>query len=311
MKKLILRLATVMTLIMIMSSCSDDSEFTANSENSSNVREISLSLNAGIEVSEESNTFYNNSETKVSTRSTASIPANFSAELPSQFTAYFVAAEATNEYAKGAIVRKVTVSKGNNNISVPAIKYHIYVTNYDPATTPSADNNSNQESTIEAIETSLPQNSTTLYLYGKNDADFSSTSSTANITVALSNHYAAVCVANSHVESVNYKNNNINSNQQNTAYKLNHEGTWYYMYIKAPSSGTTPTDFAIKVKGFSHITNGKEYTFTENVTANNIYQYTVNEKGGLIITVNAFEGVKATTTHYHVDPNSGNLIKDN
>lgn len=313
MKKLILRLATVMTLIMIMSSCSKDSEFIPDTENSaisSNIKEISLNLNAGIEVSEENNTFSNNSETQVSTRAAVSTPANFKAELPSQFTAYFVAAEATNEYAKGAIVRKVTVSNGNNNISVPAIKYHIYVTNYDPATTPDANNHSNQESTIEAIEDSLPENSTTLYLYGKSNADFSSTSSTTNTTVALANHYAAICVANSHVESVNYKNNNIHANPKSTAYRLNSNSSWYYMYVKAPASSTTATDFIIKVKGFPDIVDGKEYTFTENITADNIYQYTVNEKGGLVITVNAFEGVKPTTTRYHVN-SKGQLVKDN
>ncbi|MCI1741869.1 MAG: hypothetical protein LKI18_05810 [Prevotella sp.] len=313
MKKLILRLATVMTLIMIMSSCSKDSEFTPETENSvssSNIKEISLNLNAGIEVSEENNTFSNNSETKASTRAAVSTPANFRAELPSQFTAYFVAAEATNEYAKGAIVRKVTVSNGNNNISVPAIKYHIYVTNYDPATAPNADNHSNQESAIEAIETSLPQNSTTLYLYGKNDADFSSTTSTANATVTLTNHYAAVCVANSHVESVKHKADQNTTISQDTDYKLNKEGTWYYMYIKAPSSGTVLTNLDIMVKGFSDITDGKEYIFSENITADNIYQYTVNEKGGLIISVDAFNGVKPTTTHYHVDW-QGHLVKDN
>jgi hypothetical protein len=82
------------------------------------------------------------------------------------------------------------------------------------------------------------------------------------------------------------------------------------MYVKAPTSSTTATDFIIKVKGFLDIVDGKEYTFTENITADNIYQYTVNEKGGLVITVNAFNGVKPTTTHYHIN-SKGNFVKDN
>jgi hypothetical protein len=297
---------------MIMSSCSDDPELStniANSKNVSSITEISLNINSGIDISEDSSTFSNNSVTKVSTRSATSTPANFSADLPSQFTAYFVAAEATSEYVQGAIVRKVTVNTGSNSISVPAMKYHIYVTNYDPANSLSTDKNSNQESAVKALEDNLPQNSTTLYLYGESDADFSSTTSTANTTVALTNHYAAVCVANSHVESVNYKTSTTSS-QGDTAYKLNSEDTWYYMYVKAPSSGTTSTGLTIKVKDFSNIPDGKEYTFSEDITADNIYQYTVNEKGGLIITVNAFDGVTPTTIHYHVDSN-GNLVKDN
>ena len=309
MKKIFLSLAAVITILMIMSSCSDDPELStniANSKNVSSITEISLNINSGIDISEDSSTFTNHSATDVSTRSVATTPANFSAELPSQFTAYFVAAEATSEYAEGAIVRKVTVTTGNNNISVPAIKYHIYVTNYDPADAPIADKSSNQESAAKALEDNLPQNSTTLYLYGESDADFSSTTSTANATVSMTNHYAAVCVASTHVESVNEGT----SSAQGDAYQLNSEGTWYYMYVKAPSSGTTSTDLTIKVKDFSNIPDGKEYTFSEDITADNIYQYTVNEKGGLIITVNAFDGVTPTTIHYHVYLN-GNLVKDN
>lgn len=312
MKRIIFSLAIVITTIMIMSSCSDDSALvvnTANSKNSSSVTEISLNINSGIDVSEESSTFSNSSAVKASTRSTTSTSTNFSAKLPPQFTAYFVAAEATSEYTQGAIVRKISVSTGNNNnISVPAIKYHIYVTNYDPANAPTADKNSNQESAVKALENSLPENTTTLYLYGTNDADFSSTTSTANATVTLTNYYAAVCVANNgHVKSVSYKDGT-----ETTNYALDSTNQWYYMYVKAPTDGTTSnTDFTVTVENLAGIPDGREYTFSEEVTADNIYQYTVNEKGGLIITVNAFEGVKPTTTHYHVDSNSGNLIKDN
>lgn len=304
MKRIIFSLAIVITTIMIMSSCSDDSALvvnTANSKNSSSVTEISLNINSGIDVSEESSTFFNSSAVKASTRSTTSTSTNFSAKLPSQFTAYFVAAEATSEYTQGAIVRKVSVSTGSNNISVPAIKYHIYVTNYAPT----ADKDINQESDVEALENSIPRD-TTLYLYGRSDADFSSTTSTANATVALTNHYAAVCVANNgHVKSVCYKDGT-----ETTNYALDSTKQWYYMYVKAPTDGTTNTDFTVTVENLAGIPDGTEYTFSENVTADNIYQYTVNEKGGLIITVNAFEGVKPTTTHYHVDSN-GNLVKDN
>jgi hypothetical protein len=217
-----------------------------------------------------------------------------------------VAAEATSEYAEGAIVRKVTVSSGSNSISVPAIKYHVYVTNYTPKSSLDADKTTNQEDTVKAIEDNLPQSSTTLYLFGESDADFSSTTSTANVTVQMTNHYAAVCVASNYVKGVT----NTDTDTQ-TSYSLDSTNLWWYIYVKVPTT-TATTNFTITVRGLSEsgIADGSTRSFAKEISADNIYQYTINETGGLIITVNAFDGVTPTTIHYHVDSN-GNLVKDN
>ncbi|MCH3994256.1 MAG: hypothetical protein LKE54_04260 [Prevotella sp.] len=309
MKNLLFSLTAAIVMSLLFSACSSDDangllDDTARSGNTSGITTVSLDITSGIEIKEDSSSFSTNSTNKL-TRAITTSSANFTPVIPTQFTAYFVAAEGTSEYAKGSIVRKVTVNQGSNRISVPAIKYHIYVTNYEPTNSLEADRTTDSESAVEALEDNLPVSSTTLYLFGTDStADFSSTTAAANATVNMVNHYAAVCVANNgHVKGV------VNDNDQ-TDYALDDNKGWYYIYVKAPTDGTATTNFTVIVENLEGIPDGKAYDFPKSITADNIYQYTVNASGGIIITVDAFQGSTPTTVHYHVDWNSDKLIKD-
>ncbi len=233
---------------------------------------------------------------------TVTTPDPFTVDLSNyKYTAYFVAAQDAGDYKTGDLVRKVAVTGGANSISVPAIKYNIYVTNYDPATAITPATGSNQESTVKGLENQLPESSlSTLYLFGsQQDADFSNTTdATQNVaTVKLTNHYAAVCIAaNDFVKSVSYKQTTTdNSRAYETSYDNNK--TWFYMYIN--TSVTTMPNSIIILQNFSGTTPptnyelNKKFDKTSNpLVADNVYMFTVNDDytgggttGGATLTV--------------------------
>src|SRR5690606_31332953 len=89
---------------------------------------------------------------------------DFQPEYPNQYTAYFVADETIGEeITKGELVKTLTVNEGDNTITLPAIKYKVYVTNYTGIgawyTWP------------DALQ-QLPITSNTLYMYGNNTVDY-------------------------------------------------------------------------------------------------------------------------------------------
>ena len=306
MKKLIFSIAAL-AAIVVMGSCSQDSDLTNKTAESVGNVTVSLNVNSGIEVSGSSSSMDKstvNSTKTLTTRAgetTVTTPDPFTVDLSSyKYTAYFVAAEEAGDYKAGDLVRKVTVTGGANSISVPAIKYHIYVTNYDPAKPITPATGSNQESAVKDIENQLPESSTsTLYLFGsQSDADFSNTTdATKNVaTVKLNNHYAAVCIAaNDFVKSVSYKQTTTdNSRAYETSYSNNN--TWFYMYIN--TDVITMPNSTIALQNFSGTTppsydlNNKFDKTSNPLVADNVYMFTVNDDytgggttGGATLTV--------------------------
>lgn len=306
MKKFIYSIAAL-AAIVVMGSCSQDSDLTSVKSSSSKIDSVTvgLNINTGIEVSESSSNMGKSTANSANTsltragETTVTTPANFSVDLSNyQYTAYFVAAEKTDEYVKGALVRKVTVKSGDNPISVPAMKYNIYVTNYDPTTTINAATGADQEQSIEDLESQLPESSTsTLYLFGSQlGADFSATTATTNhkATVTLTNHYAAVCIAaNDFVKSVTYKATTTNDSRTFvTDYVTNQ--SWYYMYINTQVTQIPNSIIALqKIQGLeSYDLNKKFDKASHPLTADNVYQFTVSDdytgggQGGAILTLN-------------------------
>jgi hypothetical protein len=118
MKKLIFSIAAL-AAIVVMGSCSKDSDLTNKTAESVGNVTVSLNVNSGIEVSGSSSSMDKstvNSTKTLTTRAgetTVTTPDPFTVDLSNyKYTAYFVAAETAGDYTAGDLVRKVTVTGG-------------------------------------------------------------------------------------------------------------------------------------------------------------------------------------------------------
>ena len=139
MKKLLLFLSV---LVFALSSCTKK-EIVQN--NGDGLVSVSMDLSSGVNVS------------RVSRASN-----DFVATVPTSYKVYFVSAEKTEEYNKGDIVKTADVVLGDNKITLPDIKYNIYVTNYVPSTPAT-------EADIKSMIESIPVSSSILYLVKEDD----------------------------------------------------------------------------------------------------------------------------------------------
>jgi len=302
MKKLIFSIAAL-AAIVVMGSCSKDSSLNNQTEKSVGSVTVSLNVNSGIEVSESSSSLNNQTaKSETSTRAGISTRADGDNETPTTsfaadlstttYTAYFVATTAQGDYKAGQIVRKISGIKENTatSVSVPAISYTVYVTNYSTK----APDQGGQEADVTSLEDNLPESSTILYLFGKNTADLSSGTS-QNIQVTLNNKYAAVCVAdNDFVKGVTYTPATPATNLTSaTSYILDswqtdtkwNKAPWYYMYIRADKSATSNSTIALNTANMGGNAS-TTWPLDKAISADQIYQYTVKSvTGGASLTV--------------------------
>ncbi|GAA6528695.1 hypothetical protein LPYR103PRE_06680 [Segatella asaccharophila] len=312
MKKLIFSIAAL-AAIVVMGSCSQDSDLTNKTAESVGNVTVSLNVNSGIDVSESSSSLNNQtakSETStragISTRADGTAGVNnpttdFAPTYPTSYTAYFVADGAQNGYTDKEIVRVVTINNAaqptkdnpnvvtNTKITVPALKYNIIVTNYTLGTAPAAGG------TWADFEASLPTSSTTLYLYGQQINDLSaSATAVVNANVTLGNDYAAVCVAhNNFVSAAKY---NVDNDAYSDGTNDNSgSGKWYYLYIRANSNDKKNTNSTLTIHNINNI---NSYTLSKDILAGNVYQYTINDnftggtsgnENGLTISITPFK----------------------
>lgn len=309
MKKLIFSIAAL-AAIVVMGSCSKDSSLNNQTEKSVGSVTVSLNVNSGIEVSESSSSLNNQTaKSETSTRAGISTRADGDNETPTTsfaadlstttYTAYFVATTAQGDYKAGQIVRKISGIKENTatSVSVPAISYTVYVTNYST----NAPDQGGQEADVTSLEDNLPESSTVLYLFGKDTADLSSGAS-QDIKVTLNNKYAAVCVANNDfVTGVTYtpttsltstSNYSLDS-WQTTETAWNDKAPWYYIYIRADKSATSNSTIALNTANMGGNAS-TTWPLNKAISADQIYQYTVKSvKGGasLTVTENVFQKI--------------------
>jgi hypothetical protein len=253
MKKLLLFLS-VLVLILALSSCTKKEIV----QNDGGMISVNMDLSSGISVSKK-------------TRAAA----DFTSNIPTSYTAYFIAAEKTEVYNKGDIIKTVPVSLGDNKITLPDIKYNIYISNYLPSIPAN-------ESDIKSMIESIPVSSSILYLVKEDDNVIFH--STKTITETLENNYAAVCILNnSFVTGAQYNTPPVNSFGTAT-YTLS--GDWYYLYIKGNSTNTT-----VWLKNIPY--NTGSYQLAETIEANHIYQYTITDNTNckFIVKVDPFAGV--------------------
>lgn len=251
-------------------SCSGEDEVTDQMGNSINNNEITIQLRTELGITENSSSFDKAFTGICATRAgQTSSDSTFSPTLPTTYKAYFVAEETKGQYKSGSIVKTAAVNDGTNIITVPAMKYNIYVTNYDIDKIPNSSD----------IEASLPESSSTLYYYGSNQKDLDSNGITLDVT--LSNPYAAVAI---------YKNGCISSTpvykDSNT---YSESGNWYYLYIRDTK---TNTKIPVNIAGY----NADSYTLEKDISPDHIYQYTLSKststtEGSLNIIVNGFSNI--------------------
>ena len=252
MKKLLLFLSV---LVFALSSCTKK-EIVQN--NGDGLVSVSMDLSSGVNVS------------RVSRASN-----DFVATVPTSYKVYFVSAEKTEEYNKGDIVKTADVVLGDNKITLPDIKYNIYVTNYVPSTPAT-------EADIKSMIESIPVSSSILYLVKEDDNVIFH--DTKTITETLINNYAAVCIINNNfVTGAQYNTPPVNSFGMAT-YTLS--GDWYYLYVKGTSTNTT-----IWLKNIPY--NTGSYQLAETIEPNYIYEYTVTDDANakFVLKTEPFAGV--------------------
>lgn len=213
---------------------------------------------------------------RASVSTTVDSESEYTHVFPSSYKAYFVSKETKGEYTTGQVVKVIDVVAGNNTITIPKLDYDVYVTNFikEGAESPNA-----WYTWSNAVE-QLPQSSSELYLYGKNNINYSTVTEG---TVELSNPYAAVMIKNNQWVSGTPKFYGDGKD-----YFIG--GGWYILYIR---TGNTNTQIPISIAGNSNT----HFTLNRDIEANNIYQFTIDgsvpllEDGNLGIVVQPFKKV--------------------
>jgi hypothetical protein len=255
MKKLI-SILLLLEVIVMVSSCSKNETNYLNPDS----KEVRINLNV-----------YNNIKiTQVNSNASLtraeSSPASFVPIFPTTFKAYFISAENTGVYSRGAIVKIVDVNMGNNSVTVPDIKYDVYVTNFNINL--SSDKSKDQESILKDMQSSFPESTTSIYLYGnENEVIFHQNQ---NTTVTMVNPYAAVCVLhNNFVTNVQY-NVSSSSPLATSTYKDSGKGNWFYLYLKSTNTNST-----IYLQNIPY--NTGSYKLMKDIEPNNVYEYIVSD----------------------------------
>ncbi|MCH3994248.1 MAG: hypothetical protein LKE54_04220 [Prevotella sp.] len=335
MKKFIYSIAAL-AAIVVMGSCSQDSDLTSVKSSSSKVDSVtvSLNLNSGIEVSESSSNMgksavnsANTSLTRAAATRAGSTDSNGNfvpgVDEGTTYTAYFVAATTGNGYTEGNIVsiKSGLRTEEGNSVKVPNIAYNIYVTNYSDGTggtisslnvgdaftsaftektieTAAAVTTGNSTSSVKIpLPNTLPAEATTsLYLFGETTTKATTGSTGFSATVNLYTPYAAVAVSQAN-DIVTGVSYGAADNKTNYETTGTSSTDWYYMYIIADGYLTTVLGPTAGTTKPANYLNG---TFNENSSI----AYTLNSTSKSITLDNS---IKAGTI-YQYNVNKGGQL---
>ena len=314
MKKLIFSIAAL-AAIVVLGSCSQDSDLTSTTSSSSKVDSVtvSLNLNSGIEVSESGSSMAQStvnsantsltraagtradattgSTTNSSSASTNNPTTDFAPTYPSSYTVYFVATGDQGDYTDKEIVYTMNITADNTNLSTvttsgsttkvySATGIKIPAIKYkvyvtNYTTTQTAGKQFNAET--------LPTSSTTLYLNNGNgkEADLTSTFKNRTVDVTLTNNYAAVAVAhNDFVSGVTYNVGEDNTKTNNVINYISSSsdknGVGSWFYLYIEvTDSNKTTNYTISLQNILNA--GESVTLKRSITAGNIYQYIIND----------------------------------
>ncbi|MDD2536998.1 MAG: hypothetical protein PHU61_00720 [Candidatus Absconditabacteria bacterium] len=171
---------------------------------------------------------------------------------PSSYTAYFISNENKGEYTQGQLVVTLTVSPGNNTITIPKLDYTVYVTNYEKEGA--------WYTWTDAIG-QLPQSTNTLYFYGKNTINYSVVVAGE---VTVKNPYSAIMVLNN--EWVTGAPKFYGTGQ---FYGLVHNNEWYLLYIRNTTVNST---VPVQIPGYS----SNHIEINRAIEANKVYQFIID-----------------------------------
>lgn len=178
---------------------------------------------------------------------------------PTSYKAYFVSKENKGGYTSGQLVKTLTVGAGNNTITVPKLDYVVYVTNYEKEGA--------WYTWTDALN-QLPRGSYELFLFGKNDIDYS-TQLAGEVTVE--NPYSAIMINTLNLDPARTpKEYDSGMNYQ----KVNDD--WWLLYVRNRHNSQVWVPNSI-INGGSGNT---AYGFSADVEANKIYRYTINASVG-------------------------------
>ena len=252
MKKLILALAVTFGL----TSCSED---TIINNYEVTVENVTVEFGAKTLITENSGVF---------AKGTKGFDKTYVHTLPTDFTARFVCDEDRGQYKKGEVLKSLSVVNGVNQVlSLPKLKYKVYVSNY---VMPNQNETQNYPwyytaGTVSSISNQIPAYTDDILLFGIDTIDYTTVTSG---TVTLSNPYSAVMVKNtSSVASAPFFNTG------NKTYTLVANDSWYLLYIK---NSTTSTQVPLT---FNAPDMGDVYQLNKAIEPNKIYQYTIQGVG--------------------------------
>lgn len=223
--------------------------------------------------------------TTMSTMSTTSLDDTYEHVLPTSAKIFFVVEERRGNYNVGDVVEVMTLSTNTaHTITIPALKYRVYATNYDNPTL-TDDFEKYAWYTYVSAENQLPLSSNVLYMIGSNVIDYTIPNETG--LVEMVNHYSAVMIkANENISDTTFPMYYGDSKDYILV-----DGDWYLRYIRNTNTNTKVT-YAYQVNG------SPSGTLSRTIEPNKIYQYTFNgvqnsEDDGFVVSVSPLQNGEA------------------
>lgn len=176
-------------------------------------KEATIIIVENVEVHLNTKSVFNIEQEGFSTRSATT---EYQHVYPTEFKAYFIATESKGPYIQGQLVKTVDVINGLQSITIPKLKYTVYVTNYEKE--------GSWYTWPDAIE-QMPLASDVLYLYGFNIIDYSTD---IYGEVIAKNPWSAIMIEDNEYFDPDKDPLEYNSNSN---YVLTDEG-WWLKYVR-------------------------------------------------------------------------------
>lgn len=209
-------------------------------------------------------------------------------QTPEFANVIFVADETKGKYTQGQVIEYMNLSTNTaHTITIPALKYKVYATNYNHDMPQKGDMVQGKWYTNNNAFSQMPGASTTLLMHGSATIDYSVANATGEVT--MTNPYSAVMIRNN--ENLHTTVAPLFQGQNGRDYILVDNNKWYLLYIRANTTNT-------KVTLAYNVNNTNFVNLTKNIVANKIYQYTYKGVGsatddGFIVNVNPLENGEA------------------
>ena len=199
-----------------------------------------------VEVHLSTKSVFNVEQEGFSTRSTTT---EYQHVYPTSYKAYFIAAESKGPYTSGQLVTTIDVKEGMQTVTVPKLKYTVYVTNYEKE---------GSWYTWEKPLDQMPHASDVLYLFGSNVIDYGTQ---LDGEVKVQNPWSAIMIENHELFDPLQVPKEYTSGKN---YKLT-DG-WWLLYVR------NKHNTAVWMK-YPRATHSTHLSLTLEVDPNKVYKY--------------------------------------